>query len=127
MEDLGSMNWRNQETVLDWRGLTIAAAVRLANCFNAARRLPIYCHESAAFQSVFLDNKRAILNGLVSLVPSIRILNILRELEGKLQSARKALTTNTRPFHASDMLFIKSNLAKNSESLLSWEAHFYSS
>ena len=44
MEQLESMDWRSQETVRDWRGLTIAAAVRLANRVNcrpaAAHLLP---------------------------------------------------------------------------------------
>ena len=34
MEELESMDWRSQETVRDWRGLTIAAAARLARRIN---------------------------------------------------------------------------------------------
>ena len=34
MEELESVDWRSQKTVRDWRGLTTAAAVRLASRVN---------------------------------------------------------------------------------------------
>ena len=51
MEELESMDWRSQETVPDWRGLTIAAAVRLARRVNVLPQRKAVSLAESCFQT----------------------------------------------------------------------------
>lgn len=57
MEELESMDWRSQETVRDWRRLTIAAAARLAGRVNVLPQKEAACSERASEAPVIAKPK----------------------------------------------------------------------